>query len=144
MLMPTTNAPKKKSQNQTRNQRQQNHTHTWPPVNAQNMESRTKPELWFAAKAQYLYDQSSHLEAKLTCTTAIGRQAGNRGDSSFCGQGRGWTGLCTGREGLFISEGSKENEWMNEWKKLPAKWPENAFWTSLLYTVVCRYLFDFC
>jgi len=53
------------------------------------MESRTKPELWFAAKAQYLYDQSSHLEAKLTCTTAIGRQAGNRGDSSFCGQGRG-------------------------------------------------------
>jgi hypothetical protein len=33
---------------------------------------------------------------------------------------------------------------MNEWKKLPAKWPENAFWTSLLYTVVCRYLFDFC
>ncbi len=90
------------------------HTHTCPPVNAQTWgpepNKNQKPELWFAAKSQYLYDQSSHLEAKLTCSTAIGRQAGrqagiSRGDSSFCGQEEGSkTGLYwEGRLNLFIS-----------------------------------------
>ncbi len=83
--------PKKKPEPDKIPETAESHTHghqLMPKHGVQN-QTRTKPELWFAAKSQYLYDQSSHLEAKLTCTTAIGRQAGSRGDSSFCGQGRG-------------------------------------------------------
>jgi hypothetical protein len=57
-----------------------------------------------------LYDQSSHLEANLTCTTAIGRQAVEE-ILLFVGK-EGGKQACRGREGmnLFISEDSKENQ----------------------------------
>jgi hypothetical protein len=91
------------------------HAHQLMPKHGVQNKTRTKPELWFAAKSQYfLYDQSSHLEAKLTCTTAIGRQAGRQAVEEillFVGKRKGVNRPVQGGfKNLFISEGSKENQ----------------------------------
>ncbi len=148
--MPTTNAPPKKSQNQTRNQRQQNHTHTWPPVNAQTWsaepnKNQTRTVVCCQGPVLVWSKFPPWSKADMhNCNRQAGRQAieeillfvGKEGGEQGCVQG--------GKACSLVRVQKRMNEWMNE--KSCQQNDQKMPFEPVYYTQWCAgmYLFDFC
>jgi hypothetical protein len=113
-----------------------------PKHGVQN-QTRTKPELWFAAKSQYfLYDESSHLEAKLTCTTAIGRQAVVEEILLFVGKRKGGNRPVQGVKAelcslVSIQKRINEKSWQQNDQKMPFETIYYTQWCAGTYLIFC-------